>query len=227
MGELSRDLISSSSSSSRFKLSKQLDAEAVAPLTVSSADVCNFFTLSELMLLASSRGTIESLSSQRSRFCLEAALVDDGGGEGGRGRELIGPNRAAGFLRTLGRIDRGLREGGDEGLLPVDGDAGLLCWPDKVGDIGLEEFVGDIGLLVSGGLGGLRLVTGGEGSSCHEDLAPVSSLLIFTSLLVFSCILRRVTCGRTQATEIGRQAATFLTGNTAATAHRSFLGACY
>ena len=160
-------------------------------------------------------------------------MVDDGGGEGGRGRELIGPNRAAGFLRTLGRIDRGLREGGDEGLLPVDGDAGLLCWPDKVGDIGLlDEFVGDIGLLVSGGLGGLRLVTGGEGSSCHEDLAPVSSLLIFTSLLVFSCILRRVTCGRTQATEIGRQAATFLTGNTAATApkllrRRLLLAACY
>ena len=79
------------------------------------------------MLLAISRGTIESLSSQMSRFCLEAALVDDGGGEGGRGRELIGPKRAAGFLRTLGKIDRGLREGGAEGLLPVDGDGGLLC----------------------------------------------------------------------------------------------------
>ena len=43
-----------------------------------------------------------------------------------------------------------------------------------VGDIGLDEFVGDIGRLASGGLGGLRLVTGGEGSSCHEDLPPTS-----------------------------------------------------
>lgn len=43
-----------------------------------------------------------------------------------------------------------------------------------VGDIGLDEFVGDIGLLASGGLGGLRLVTGGVGSSCHEDLPPTS-----------------------------------------------------
>jgi len=174
VGELSRDLISSSSSSSRFNSSKELDARGAAPFTVSSAGVCNFFTFSKLMLLARSRGTIESLSSQRSRFCLEAALVDDGGGDGGRGRELIGPNKAAGFLRTLGKIDRGLREGGEEGLLPVDGDAGLLCWPDMVGDIGLDEFVGDIGLLASGGLGGLRLVTGGSGNSCHEDLPPTS-----------------------------------------------------
>ena len=142
---------------------------------------------------------------------MDAAFVDDGGGEGGRGRELIGPNRAAGFLLTLGKIDNGLREGGDEVLLPVEGDAGLLCGPDKVaGDIGLDEFVGDIGLLVSGGLGGLRLVTGGEGNSCHEDLEVSSLLILAFSLGPFSCILRRVTCDRTQATEIGRQAATFL-----------------
>ena len=152
------------------------------------------------MLFATSRGTIESLSSQR--FCLDAALVDDGGGDGGRGREFMGPNRAAGFLRTLGKIERGRREGGEEGLLPVDGDAGLLCcWPSDmvvVGDIGLEELVGDIGLLaaVSGGLGGLRLVTGGVGNSCHEDLPPPTSpLLILTFSLLpsvpFSCILRK------------------------------------
>ena len=56
-------------------------------------------------------------------------------------------------------------------------------------------------------------MTGGVGNSCHEDLPPATSpLLILTSLLFvpFSCILRRVTCDRTQATEIGRQAATFL-----------------
>ena len=229
VGELNRDLISSSSSSSRFNSSNELDARGAGPLTSSSAGACNFFMLSKLMLFASSRGTIESLSSQRSRFCLEAALVDDGGGDGGRGRELIGPNRAAGFLRTLGKIERGLLEGGEDGLLPVDGDAGLLCWLEMVvGDIGLDEFVGDIGLLaVSGGLGGLRLVTGGVGNSCHEDLPPATSpLLILTSLLFvpFSCILRRVTCDRTEATEIGTwRAATFL--HTAATLAPS-LGAC-
>ena len=173
VGELRRDFTSSSSSSSRVNSSKELHVGGVGPFA-SKAGVSIFFTFSKLRLFTISRGTIESLSFQSSRFCLAAALVDDGGGEGGRGRELMGPKRAAGFLRALCRIDSGLRDGGEDGLLPVDGDAGLLCGVGWVGDIGLEEFVGDIGLLASGGLGGLRLVIGGVGNSCHEDLPPTS-----------------------------------------------------
>ena len=174
VGELRRDFTSSSSSSSRVNSSKELLVGGVGPFAASVAGVSIFFTFSKLRLFTISKGTIESLSFQSSRFCFAAALVDDGGGEGGRGRELMGPKRATGFLRALCRIDSGLRDGGEDGLLPVDGDAGFLCGVGWVGDIGLEEFVGDIGLLASGGLGGLRLVIGGVGNSCHEDLPPTS-----------------------------------------------------
>ena len=128
VGELSKDFTSSSSSSSSRFNSSSKELEARGPL-IASTDfgVSIFFTFSKLMLFTRLRGTIESLSSKRSRFWLDAALVDDGGGEGGSGRELIGPNRAAGFLLILGKIESGLREGVEEGLLPVDGDAGLLC----------------------------------------------------------------------------------------------------
>ena len=81
VGELSKDFTSSSSSSSSRFNSSSKELEARGPLIVSTDfGVSIFFTFSKLMLFTRLRGTIESLSSKRSRFWLDAALVDDGGG---------------------------------------------------------------------------------------------------------------------------------------------------
>ena len=87
------------------------------------------------------------------------AFVEHGGGDGGMGRELIGPRSACDFLLTLVTMEVGLLGGGDVGC----GEVALL--------------VGDIGLLPSGGLGGLRVQAGGVGNSCQEERG------------VFPCIL--------------------------------------
>ena len=78
-------------------------------------------------------------------------VLEQGGGDGGMGRELMGPRSACDFLLTLVTMEVGLLGGGDVGC----GEVALL--------------VGDIGLLPSGGLGGLRVQAGGVGSSCQED----------------------------------------------------------
>ena len=79
------------------------------------------------------------------------SLVPEGGGEGGMGRELMGP-RVWLILLTLARVPEGLLGGGEA----RQGDRGRL----QSGEIGRRE---------SGARGGFSLHRGGVGSSCQEE----------------------------------------------------------